>query len=78
MVNAMFVSPGLSHGMWGKAMISATYLLDILVKKIYTRMVNWNKDVLPSFENIFPLFTKEIGRSSEINNGSCPRAVDNG
>ncbi|GKA46303.1 putative reverse transcriptase domain-containing protein [Tanacetum coccineum] len=28
MVNAMFVSPGLSHGMWGKAIISAAYLLD--------------------------------------------------
>ncbi|GKB61527.1 DNA-directed RNA polymerase subunit beta' [Tanacetum coccineum] len=28
MVNAMFLSPGLSHGMWGKAIISATYLLD--------------------------------------------------
>ncbi|GKF76711.1 hypothetical protein Tco_0229181, partial [Tanacetum coccineum] len=33
MVNDMFLSPGLSHGMWGKAIISATYLLDILVKK---------------------------------------------
>nr|GEW41140.1 hypothetical protein [Tanacetum cinerariifolium] len=28
MVNAMFLSPGLSHGMWRKAIISATYLLD--------------------------------------------------
>ncbi|GJW56191.1 isochorismate synthase, chloroplastic [Tanacetum coccineum] len=38
MVNAMFVSTGLSHGMWGKAIISATYLLDILVKKVrYTQ-----------------------------------------
>ncbi|GJX61596.1 hypothetical protein Tco_0419355 [Tanacetum coccineum] len=25
MVNTMFVSPGLSHGMWGKAIISATW-----------------------------------------------------
>ncbi|GJY06290.1 hypothetical protein Tco_0373344 [Tanacetum coccineum] len=28
MVNAMFLSPSLSHDMWGKAIISATYLLD--------------------------------------------------
>nr|GEV31245.1 zinc finger, CCHC-type [Tanacetum cinerariifolium] len=28
MVIAMFLSPGLSHGMWRKAIISATYLLD--------------------------------------------------
>ncbi|GJZ87034.1 hypothetical protein Tco_0658644 [Tanacetum coccineum] len=28
MVNAMFLSPGLSHVMWGKVIISATYLLD--------------------------------------------------
>ncbi|GJR69733.1 calcineurin B-like protein 4 [Tanacetum coccineum] len=28
MVIAIFLSPGLSHGMWGKAIISATYLLD--------------------------------------------------
>ncbi|GJV00918.1 retrotransposon protein, putative, ty1-copia subclass [Tanacetum coccineum] len=32
MVSAVFLSPSLSHGMWGKAMISATYLLDILEK----------------------------------------------
>ncbi|GJZ30257.1 hypothetical protein Tco_0575304 [Tanacetum coccineum] len=28
MVNAMFLSPGLSHGIWGKAIISLSYLLD--------------------------------------------------
>nr|GEU35021.1 putative reverse transcriptase domain-containing protein [Tanacetum cinerariifolium] len=28
MVNAMFLSSGLSHGMWGKSIISTTYLLD--------------------------------------------------
>ncbi|GKC17078.1 hypothetical protein Tco_1013860 [Tanacetum coccineum] len=28
MVNAMFLSPGLSHGMWGKAIISLSYHLD--------------------------------------------------
>ncbi|GJS88434.1 hypothetical protein Tco_0771070 [Tanacetum coccineum] len=27
MVNVMFLSPGISFGMWGKAIISATYLL---------------------------------------------------
>ncbi|GKC35134.1 retrotransposon protein, putative, ty1-copia subclass [Tanacetum coccineum] len=28
MVNAMFLSPGLSHGIWGKAIISLSHLLD--------------------------------------------------
>ncbi|GKC30418.1 hypothetical protein Tco_1037712 [Tanacetum coccineum] len=50
MVNAMFLSPGLSHGMWGKASILATYLLDkILCKE--------NKTVLMNYE---------IGKSSRI------------
>ncbi|GJW32539.1 hypothetical protein Tco_0052571 [Tanacetum coccineum] len=46
MVNAMFVSPGLSHGMWGKAIISATYLLDILVKKEIGRSYRINDEVV--------------------------------
>ncbi|GKC85350.1 hypothetical protein Tco_1141067 [Tanacetum coccineum] len=32
MVNAMFSSPGLSHDMWGKVIISATYLLVVLME----------------------------------------------
>ncbi|GJV32370.1 hypothetical protein Tco_1392770 [Tanacetum coccineum] len=33
MVNVMFLSPGLSHVMWRKAIISATYLLDKIPSK---------------------------------------------
>ncbi|GKE77150.1 retrotransposon protein, putative, ty1-copia subclass, partial [Tanacetum coccineum] len=46
MVNAMFVSLGLSHDMWGKAIISATYLLDILVKKEIGRSSRINDEVV--------------------------------
>ncbi|GJX06736.1 hypothetical protein Tco_0194668 [Tanacetum coccineum] len=46
MVNTMFASPGLSHGMWGKAIISATYLLDILVKKEIGRSSRINDEVV--------------------------------
>ncbi|GKB15760.1 pol polyprotein, partial [Tanacetum coccineum] len=43
---AMFLSPGLSHDMWGKAIISATYLLDILVKKEIGRSSRINDEVV--------------------------------
>ncbi|GKA74031.1 hypothetical protein Tco_0780333 [Tanacetum coccineum] len=50
MVNAMFLSPSLSHGMWGKASISATYLLD----------------KIPCKENKIVLMNYDIRRSSGI------------
>ncbi|GJY79479.1 hypothetical protein Tco_0485280 [Tanacetum coccineum] len=62
MVNAMFLSPGLSHGMWGKAIISATYLLD----KIHCKE---NKIVLMNYgleEDYLIIVLMEIGKSSRI------------
>ncbi|GKC04912.1 hypothetical protein Tco_0996522 [Tanacetum coccineum] len=52
MVNAMFLSSGLSHDMWRKAIISATYLLD--------------KNLWGYLAKIFVLNPKEIGKSSRI------------
>ncbi|GJZ45602.1 calcineurin B-like protein 4 [Tanacetum coccineum] len=62
MVNAMFLSPGLSHGMWGKAIISATYLLDKIPCKE-------NKIVLMNYgrkEDYLIIVLMEIGKSSRI------------
>ncbi|GKB80189.1 retrotransposon protein, putative, ty1-copia subclass [Tanacetum coccineum] len=62
MVNAMFLSPGLSHGMWGKAIISATYLLDKIPckeNKIVLMNYGWEEDYLI-------IVLMEIGRSSRI------------
>ncbi|GJV93316.1 hypothetical protein Tco_1541129 [Tanacetum coccineum] len=52
MVNANFLSPGLSHDMWGKAIISTTYLLD---------KIHWGY-----LAKISVLNPKEIRRSSGI------------
>ncbi|GJW66152.1 reverse transcriptase domain-containing protein [Tanacetum coccineum] len=62
MVNAMFLSPGLSHDMWGKAIISATYLLDKIPckeNKIVLMNYGWEEDYLI-------IVLMEIGRSSRI------------
>ncbi|GJR77135.1 hypothetical protein Tco_0089500 [Tanacetum coccineum] len=76
MVNAMFLSPGLSHGMWGKAIISATYLLDkIPCKENKIVLMNYGRkeDYLISIykcggylAKISVLNPKEIGKSSRI------------
>ncbi|GKB56786.1 hypothetical protein Tco_0912972 [Tanacetum coccineum] len=57
MVNAMFLSLGLTHDMWGKAIISATYLLDKIPYKennIVLMNYGWEEDYL------------EFGRSSTM------------
>ncbi|GJT96318.1 hypothetical protein Tco_1091836 [Tanacetum coccineum] len=62
MVNAMFLSPSLSYGMWGKAIISATYLLDKIPCKE-------NKIVLMNYgrkEDYLIIVLMEIGKSSRI------------
>ncbi|GJS80630.1 hypothetical protein Tco_0730511 [Tanacetum coccineum] len=49
MVNAMFLSLGLSHGMWGKVIISATSLLDKIhckENKIVLMNYRWEEDYL--------------------------------
>nr|GEW53474.1 hypothetical protein [Tanacetum cinerariifolium] len=76
MVNVMFLSPGLSNGMWGKAIISATYLLDKIhckKNKIVLMNYGWEEDYLISIykcggylTKISILNPKKIGRSSRI------------
>nr|GEY05209.1 retrovirus-related Pol polyprotein from transposon TNT 1-94 [Tanacetum cinerariifolium] len=76
MVNAMFLSPGLSHGIWGKAIISVTYLLDkIYCKENKIVLMNYGRKedyFISSYKyggylaKIFVLNPKEIGKSSRM------------
>ncbi|GJR40527.1 hypothetical protein Tco_1216211 [Tanacetum coccineum] len=62
MVNDMFLSHGLRHGMWGKAIISLSYHLDKIPCKE-------NKIVLMKYgseEDYLIIVLMEIGRSSRI------------
>ncbi|GKC43091.1 hypothetical protein Tco_1060813, partial [Tanacetum coccineum] len=62
MVNAMFLTLGLSHDIWGKAIISTTYLLDKIPckeNKIVLLNYEWEEDYLI-------IVLMEIGRSSRI------------
>ncbi|GKF07094.1 retrotransposon protein, putative, ty1-copia subclass [Tanacetum coccineum] len=66
MVNAMFLSPGLSHGMWEKAIIPATYFLDkIPCKENKIVLMNYGRkeDYLIIYAH---LLMNEIGKSSRI------------
>ncbi|GJV64344.1 pol polyprotein [Tanacetum coccineum] len=66
MLNAMFLSPSLSHGMWGKTIISATYLLDkIPCKENKIVLMNYGRkeDYLIIYAH---LLMNEIGKSSRI------------
>ncbi|GJV88905.1 hypothetical protein Tco_1532843 [Tanacetum coccineum] len=76
MVNDMFVSPGLSHGMWGKAVISATYLLDILCKEMKTGSVagRYVKSGCTTALNVVPWETdgESVLREAMTNSGTTP------
>ncbi|GJR46766.1 retrotransposon protein, putative, ty1-copia subclass [Tanacetum coccineum] len=64
MVNAMFLNPGLSHGMWEKAIISATYLLDKITckeNKIVLMKYGQKEDYLISYKWIFKKKRKADG-----------------
>ncbi|GJR53547.1 retrovirus-related pol polyprotein from transposon TNT 1-94 [Tanacetum coccineum] len=64
MVNAMFLSPGLSHVIWGKAIISATSLLDKIPckeNKIVLMNYGQKEDYLISYKWIFKKKRKADG-----------------
>ncbi|GJS11595.1 hypothetical protein Tco_0368391 [Tanacetum coccineum] len=71
MVNAMFLSPGLSHDMWGKAIISATYLLDkIHCKENKIVLMNYGRKedylIIYGHNSSTLWFLCEIGKPSRI------------
>ncbi|GJT61818.1 retrovirus-related pol polyprotein from transposon TNT 1-94 [Tanacetum coccineum] len=64
MVNAMFLSPGLSHDMWGKSIISFSYLLDKIhckENKIVLMKYGSEEDYLISYKWIFKKKMKADG-----------------
>nr|GEV09297.1 DNA-directed RNA polymerase subunit beta' [Tanacetum cinerariifolium] len=68
MVNAMFLSPGLSHCMWRKAIISATYLLD---KITYDEVV---QDQRQRVDNDLQDERQDQPKEEEVEPRRCKRA----